>query len=588
MNSNSATTELKHNNTFISNTFKRALIPCMLSILSANINVIVDGILVGQKIGSNALAAINLCMPISLFLCVIGSFFSSGTAINSSKLQGVTVSSKSNEYFKADIILSYVTSVIVTILGVLLLNPICSFLCSNADVFPYVRAYALITIIGAIFKIMLYIPFWYLRLDGKNKEVSYMMAVLTIGNVILDVLFVFVLNFGVFGAGLANVIATALSFALGMYYLCKPGSSFEFDYKVNWKAIKAKNIIFDGAPSSINNLCGTIRFLIINSILLSVGGASLVAVFTALMGVFSIGECIILGIPQATTAMLGVYVGEKDNDSCRLIINTELKYGAIISAVFIVLCLIASPVVGKIYGLDDNMFLPLLFMSISIFPSLVCQAISGYYNISGKNTLSIIIIVSRLIVMTYIGLLIAIKFEISEFFFFIFAEITTLIILYIITGIYCFKHKNVDRFMLCKLTHERKGQVINFSVENNKEKICEACEMISEFCTENGLDAKETMKIQLAIEEALVLISELNAKTAEIIDGFDIRAFLTDDIKGLRIRYDGLDFNPFDGKMDSDDYMGIRMINSMLETTVYKRTFGVNTLILLLKEKASE
>ena len=580
--------ELKHNNTFIKNTFKRALFPCMLTILSANINVIVDGILVGQKIGSDALAAINLCMPISLFLCVIGSFFSSGSAINSSKLQGVTKSGKSNEYYKADIYLSYIASVIVTILGIVFLNSICHFLCSNSDAFPYVREYALITIIGAIFKIMLYIPFWYLRLDGKNKEVSYMMALLTIGNIVLDVLFVFVFNLGVFGAGLANVIATALAFGLGMMHLCKPNSSFKFELKLRYNDIHLKSIVFDGAPSAFNNLCSTLRILIINSILLSIGGASLVAIFTAVIGVFSIGECIILGVPQAVVAMLGVYVGEKDNDSCREILRTELIYGGILSAGFVVFSLFISPYVGRIYGLSDNMFIPLLFMSISIFPSLICQAISGYYNISGKNILSITIIGLRLVVMTYIGLIIAIKLNISEFFFFIFAEIATLILIYIITGIYCLKNKNVDRFMLCKMKHEISGQVINFSVENNKEEICHASEKISEFCSLNGLNPKETMRIQLAIEEALVLISDINAKVSEDIAGFDIRAFLTEDIKGVRIRYDGLDFNPFGGSLEGNDYMGIKMISELLETSVYKRTFGVNTLILLLKDKNNE
>ena len=588
MNNNSDNYTLEQNNKFISKVYKKALFPCMLSILSANINVIVDSILVGQKLGSNALAAINLCMPINLLLCVIGSFFSAGTAINASKSLGSHNTDKANNYYISDVYLSYIFSVIITILGVIFITPISRFLCFDPDVLPYVHTYCLVTLIGSIFKIMLYIPFWYLRLDGKNKQISIIMAILTLGNIILDVLFVFVFDLGVLGAGLANIIATALALFFGIYYLREKDSSFKFSWKFDYKYVSFKMIALDGMPSSLNNLCSTIRFLIINEVLLSFGGASLVAIFTAVNGIFSIGECIILGVPQASTAMLGVYAGEKDFLSCKLIVKYELIIGGVLSGVFLILCIIGAPFAGLLFGLTDNIFVPVILMSIATFPSLCLQALSSYYNISGKNVLSILIIVLRLIVMTYFGLVIAIKTGVSIFTFYIFAEVATLIVLYIVTGVIHSTNTKLDRFLLCKLHNEIDGKVLNFSVESDKEKICMACEKLADFCSMNGLSMKETMRLQLAIEEALVLITDINKSVQESIDGFDIRAFAMEDISGLRIRYDGLDFNPFEGNMDSTDYMGIKMVLDMLETTVYKRTFGVNTLILLLKEKSDE
>lgn len=579
------TKTLKQNNNFISGTFKKALIPCMLSVLSANINVIVDGILVGQKLGPNALAAINICMPVNLLFCVIGSFLSAGTAINASKSIGTDATDKGNEYYKIDVVMSYFVSMIVTVIGILSLQKICYFLCSNMDVFPYVREYTLITIIGAIFRIMIYIPFWYLRLDGKNKEVMKIMSVLTVGNILLDIIFVYILDGGVFGAGLANVIATATALVLGFIYLSRRDSTFSFSLRIDWKLLKDKKIYIDGIPSSLSNLCSTIRLLVINGILLTVGGPTLVAVFTAINGVFGIGECIILGVPQASTAMLGVYYGERDNQSCKIILKNEVRIGGICSAIFFVACLALSPVIKALYGLDTSIFVPLTFMAISIFPSLLCAIISGYYNISGRNTLSSAIIILRLVVMTYVGLKLAVACNINVFSFYIFAEITTLLFIYIISGIYYKKDKDLDRIMLCNYKYEREGKAINFTIENNNESICRTCELISEFCNDNGLSIKETMKIQLAIEEALTLISQINENEHEQLDGFDVRAFVQHNVSGLRIRYDGLDFNPFMGNLDTSEYMGIKMISDLLETTIYKRTFGVNTLILLLKEK---
>lgn len=579
-------TELVQNNIFISNTYKKALLPCMLSILSANINVIVDGILVGQKLGGNALAAINLCMPLNLLLCVIGSFISAGTAINSSKAIGQNQPSKSNEYYKLGVTMSAVVSILFTVGGIVFLNSICLFLCSDIEVFFYVHSYSLITIIGAIFRISIYIPFWYLRIDGQNKEISRIMMVLTFGNILLDILFVYIMNMGVFGAGLANVIATALAMLLGFYYLRNNKSDFQFNFKINISQISIKSIVADGLPSSLNNLCSTIRMLTINIILLSLGGASLVAIFTAVNGIFSIGECIILGIPQASNAMLGVYTGERDYNSSKLIIKTEMYMGAICSAIFFALCLLISPYVNNLYGISDSISTPVLLMAISIFPGLICNILSSYYNITGKNVLSSFIIVIRLIVLTYISINLAILININIFSFMLITELLTLLVIYIITLHYYLNNKAVDRFLLCKMNNELSGKVINFSVENAKQSICDASEKIADFCNNNGLESKDTMKIQLAIEEALVLVSDLNNNEHVELNGFDIRVFLYDELSGIRIRYDGLDFNPFAGNMDTSDYMGIKMISDLLETVAYRRTFGVNTMILLLEDKA--
>ena len=80
--------QLKQNEEFLRKAYRAAVIPCMLSILSGCINILADGILVGQKIGTKGLAAINLCVPVYLILCIIGSFFVSGGAICCSQESG--------------------------------------------------------------------------------------------------------------------------------------------------------------------------------------------------------------------------------------------------------------------------------------------------------------------------------------------------------------------------------------------------------------------------------------------------------------------------------------------------------------------
>ncbi len=200
---------LEQNEQFLKKAYRKALIPCMLSILSGNINILADGILVGQRLGTDALAAINFSLPVYLVLCVAGSFIVSGTAICAAEAIGNNQAGKAKELYKMSVFWCALISAVVTAAGLLCLKPLTGLLCSEEAVAPLVMEYAGVTLVGTLPKILIYIPFWYLRLDGRNRQTAWMMLVMGLGNVMLDVLFLYVFDMGVFGAALASVVATA-------------------------------------------------------------------------------------------------------------------------------------------------------------------------------------------------------------------------------------------------------------------------------------------------------------------------------------------------------------------------------------------
>ena len=81
--------ELTQDAGFIRTAYRKAALTGMLSILSVNINVVVDGILVGRRLGPDALAAINLSMPVWWALCVVGAFLAAGTEIPAARAMGI-------------------------------------------------------------------------------------------------------------------------------------------------------------------------------------------------------------------------------------------------------------------------------------------------------------------------------------------------------------------------------------------------------------------------------------------------------------------------------------------------------------------
>lgn len=576
---------LKQNTDFLKNMFQKAVFPCMLTILSANINVFVDGILLANRIGADALAAINLSLPLYLALCVVGSFLASGTAINAAQKIGENDSEESQRYYCDCVVGSFAASVVITVIGLACREALVSFLCSDGSIRPYVKEYVVITLIGALPKIMIYVPFWYLRLDGKNAAVTVMMSVMSIGNIILDVLFVYVWDMGVFGAGLASVLATTAAFLIGFIRLFAKDCFFVFSPVVHKNAESWKSSVVAGTPSALNNLFVAIRLLMINAMLMRAGGGIAVAVFTAVNGIAGLGECITLGIPQAASAMLGVYSGERDNGSCALLLQLEWRLGCIYAGIFFLLCMAGADLIQSIYSLSVPLRYPLFWMAAAVFPGLLCSILSGYYNMAKKNLWANGIIFLRVIAMTYMGLLFQVRFRLPMCSFLLFAELMTLVIWLFATGLFHKRYPKNTRYLMMDLSLEKSGTVLNFSVSSFTEEICSASERIRGFCAANGMDRKETMRIQLALEEIMTLIAQVNEGMEEGTLKFDLRTYSLQGVAGIRIRYAGIAFNPFQKRKEDDElYMGISMIQKMVEEIRYQRTFGVNTLQVLLRE----
>lgn len=568
--------ELKQNEQFLKKAYNKALIPCILSVLSGNINILADGILVGQRLGTNALAAINFSLPVYLTLCIAGSFVVSGTAIRASDAVGKNQSEKAQILYRMSIFWCTAVSVFITVFGLIFLRPLSLLLCSDESIMPLVAEYSRVTIAGALPKILIYIPFWFLRLDGRNGHVTLMMIIMGIGNVVLDVIFLYALDMGVFGAALASVLSTAAACILGFVRLCDKKSSFPFGFCVKADGVKLSDIAKAGSPSAANNLFQTLRVSVINALLLHYCGSGMVAAFTAVNCISAFEESVTCGVPQAASAMLGIYNGEHDNESTRLLMARQLKSGIPFGLLFSAIIILGADLISMAYGLDIPLRFAFICISLGMIPALINCVLSSYYNVSGRTLWSNTIIFLRVFVMSCASLFVLLYFGQSPWLFLFFGEALTLLFWFIATGI---THKSNSRFLLMDNSLEKLGNVINFSVSGNAENICDASGRITDFCGENGMSPKQTMRISLALEEIMTLISSKNESTVE----FDLRVYSLQGVIGIRIRYGGSDFNPLVYADDDEMYMGIRLIENMCEQTLYQRTFGTNTVQIFVE-----
>ena len=569
---------LLQNKAFLKKAYRGALIPCMLSILSGCVNIIADGVIVGQLIGTAGLTAINLCVPVYLALCILGSFFVSGAAISASEEIGQDNGDQAQRYYGIALTACAASSLAMAAVGVFLSGEIAQRLCRDPEVVGMVRDYTAVTLVGALPRIMIYIPFWFLRLDGKNKTVTAMMAVMGIGNILLDLLFLPVLDMGVYGAALASVISTAIACAVGFIRLHTGETSFQPRFALPDKRALSR-IAAVGSPAALNNLMQAVRLLCVNSILMAGGGTERVAVFMVVNGIAAFSEAVTVGVPQAASATLGVYFGEHDGNSARIMLNLEWRNGLACCGAFAAAISAGAGLIGWAYSLDTPLYVPMVCLAVSLFPGLLNSILTSFYNVSGHPALSNLLIFCRVFLFSVLSLIALDAAGWPVWLFLPMGESLTLGLCWIITGIISRKHEDMSRFLLIDNSLEKRGSTVNFSVASDYRDICGACEKVTAFCEDNGMSLRQTARISLSLEELMVLVTQKNAPEPV---HFDIRLFSLSGTIGIRIRYDGMDLDPLSGNETSDEYMGVAMIKKMVEMVLYKRVFGLNSLLILI------
>ena len=574
-------TLLVRNEIILRRTYIGALLPAILSILSGCINIIVDGILVGQRAGVGGLAAINLSLPIYLVLCVMGSFFVAGTAIPAAGEMGKGNVKAAQAYYELGVGYCLLCSLLSPALGLPLMPFLSRAFSGEVGVQAMILTYGRITLLGAGAKILLYIPFWFLRLEGKNRQVAVMMLIMGGGNILLDVLFLYGLSMGVGGAALASVISSALAVVYGFYSFHRPGSNFSLRARLRMNASTFRIVASHGSPSALNNVLPCFRILTVNACLTALGGSILVAVFAAVNGISAFAEAVTVGAPQAGNAMMGVFHGERDNESAGLLLRLEWRFGLVLSLLFAAGIYAGADLIGRAYALSGvSMGLPMLCLGISLIPGLFNSMIMNFYHVTGRPFLANLLVICRVYVTAALTLLLCTTLGISPWLFLPLSEVETVLLWLLLSRREHRRYPETTRFLLLDTNLDRIGRVLAFSLPGNVEEICSACERIFDFCLESDLPRSVYMKLSLSIEELLIYIVKENTSRGI---SFDLRIFSLPGETGIRIRYGGKRFDPgSDGNRDEDAILGYRLIQKLAKHVIYRQIFGVNTLLILV------
>lgn len=558
-------------NDLLRSVYVKAIFPNMIAILGGTINVFVDGVLIGQRMGEIGIAAVNQSLAVYLILCTIGSLFAAGASAESAHAMGERDVEKGREYFSIAMELAFLVGLILCGMGVLLTPALAGLLGSPATS-ELIQTYIRITMIGGIFKVLLYIPYFYLRLEGKMQQSALAMLTMTVLNIALDYIFLFPLDMGIAGAAWASVLATMVACGMSFWFLLHgEGTMFRFrPTAVKWESIS--RILSSGSPMASNNLFSAIRIIALNSIMNMVGGSSMVAVFAITNNLNEFSICVQNGVPQTGSALLGVYHGESDPKAVKRLLWLQIKTGVIFSAVFAGIMVLFSGQVGRLFGSEQDIRFAVFCWAVSLIFA-TCNNIMSYYYYAIRNaTMANLITILRVFAVTAAVAWCMRGLGERIWLFYPVAELVTAAI-WMAYGLYLAKKQGMRLYLL----NEDAGVSRDFVVSCDPEEICSISEGVNEFCEENALDPNQTMTLSLALEELMMITAE---KTLKNQGTMDVRILKIKDGALLRIRSEGEPYNPLEHEKDNLDFIGVQMIMGMATRTEYQSTLGLNTLVV--------
>ena len=266
--------------------FRKMFIPTLLGMMLACTMGIVDGVVVGQGVGSDALASVNIVAPFFLITTGFGLMFGTGGAIVAS----VYLSKGQKEIANINITQAFIVSILLMLtLSVLVMafpDKTARVLGANDSLLPYVRDYMKWIIPSLPFGALLSIGLFIIRLDGSPVIAMLCNAIPAIINGILDYVFVFPMQMGIEGAA----IATGLSHILGaimitvyMVFFTKTLSIYRPRFSIRNIVSGLYNISYQirlGAPSMIGELAIACMMITGNYAFMSYLGENGVAAFS--------------------------------------------------------------------------------------------------------------------------------------------------------------------------------------------------------------------------------------------------------------------------------------------------------------------
>ena len=337
----------------VSNLVLSLAIPTVTSMLVSSLYNMADTYFV-SKLGTSASGAVGIVFSLMAIIQAIGFTLGMGCGSLISRKLGEKDNDAADRYGSSAFFVAIGFGLLITVFGLIYIDPLMMLLGSTETILPYARDYGLYIIIGAPLMCASFVMNNILRSEG---HAAFSMIALTSGgfiNIILDPIFIFSLKLGTAGAAMATLISQCISFSLLLqFFLRKKGI---VHIRISCMSRKFRDyglVIVTGFPSLCRQGLASVSTAILNN-QASAYGDSAVAGISIVMRIVVTVAAVMIGIGQGFTPVSGYNYGAKKYSRVKEAYRFTVMLGTAILTVGAVILIVFAPQIIKWFRDDPE------------------------------------------------------------------------------------------------------------------------------------------------------------------------------------------------------------------------------------------
>lgn len=375
-------------------------VPASIGILVMSLNILVDTIFVGRWIGSTAIAAINVVLPVSFFIAALGMSIGVGGSSIISRALGANNKLKALKVFGNQLTLTLLLTISFVIVGLAFVDSIVPAFGGKGAIYEPAKIYYTIVLYGVPFLALCMMGNTVIRAEGKPKFAMYAMLIPSVGNLILDYIFINLLDFGMEGAAWATTVSYLLCFGFIFWFFLSKNSELKIDFNhfgLNTSIVSEIGSL--GFVTLARQAVVSITYLLMNNILYDLGGESSVTAYAIVGRMLMFALFPVYGITQGFLPIAGFNYGAHKYDRVKETISIAIKYAVGLGVVVFIVLMVFPEAITRLFTTDAEVIKETpsaMRWVFAVTPIVAIQLIgAAYFQAIGKATPALLLTLTR-------------------------------------------------------------------------------------------------------------------------------------------------------------------------------------------------
>ncbi len=373
-------------------------IPAIIAMVLTSLITVVDGYFIGNYVGEQGIAAVNLGLPVIYLFLSVGLMVSVGGVAIAGMALGAGDMEACGQVFRQTIVTTVVAAVMTGLLVALFFEPVLDVLGAKGLVREYFRTYYGILLLELVVMAVNSSFGMFIRGEGDPQYYMKVNVVSVLTNIALDYIFAAVLRAGIAGIASASLISALVSLGLILFFFLRKAKVYRLG-RFSFSLDVLRRTLFNGSSEFIGEMSTGIAMFAYNYVIMRRIGVSGVTAFTIVGYVSYVFGMIVVGFGQGASPLVSFSYGAGEHGLAgRLRRRTNGMVCAIGAAVFVVMGFLSEWYSGlfvkndAIRGMVQS---GMMIFMVSFFFSGINAVTSFYFTSIGKSLESAVISLSR-------------------------------------------------------------------------------------------------------------------------------------------------------------------------------------------------